>query len=133
MQKRTFRFRDERSTFSSFSFSILRNPRMDILPIFRIMFRRTRRKTTAKYRRSIPAGAGAKAIKITSGIPKAPTMIIEMIWLIRNPAGRERVSAKSPSRRISVRNIRITFPRRMPSRRYMPNSRLRFVNMNFVV
>ena len=72
-------------------------------------------------------------MKITSGIPKAPTMIMEMTWLIMNPAGKDSARAKRPSRRISRRNIRITFPRRMPSRRYMPNSLLRFVNMNFVV
>ena len=47
--------------------------------------------------------------------------------------GERQRQGKEASSKISVRNIRMTLPRRMPRRRYMPNSRLRFVNMNFVV
>ncbi len=106
---------------------------MEMRPIFRVMFTRTRRKTAAKQRRSVPAGAARNVMKITSGISKARTMTMEMTWLTRNPMGKDSARAKRPSSKISVRNIRMTLPRRMPRRRYMPNSRLRFVNMNFVV
>ena len=72
-------------------------------------------------------------MNITSGIPNNFTMTNDTNWLNRKPSGIASISAKKPNNIFSMTSRRATSFFFIPRSIYVPNSLLRFSNMNLVV
>ena len=72
-------------------------------------------------------------MNITSGIPNNFTMTNDTNWLNRKPSGIASISDKKPNNIFSMTSRRATSFFFIPRSIYVPNSLLRFSNMNLVV